>query len=268
MGTLPDYKGNIMKLNKKLFLLLLIFISVFIFGQNPIVKIKKGDTLYQISRQYKVSVSLLLSFNNLHSSDTLNIGQEIRIPSSYTVIRGDTLYGIARDSGISLDELCKLNGIEKTHILKLGETLLLPVKEMNSQQDLKVESSVNIVLEDKQYADFFWPHAGERVSMSGKLKGEEILGNKGDEIVSVSSGKVVWVAPYRGYGQLIMVETNDHHIYAYGGNDETLVKVGDRVLPGTTLGLMGINSIERNARAFFFVYKDGKPVDTEKAPRG
>ncbi|MEA1911249.1 MAG: peptidoglycan DD-metalloendopeptidase family protein, partial [Spirochaetota bacterium] len=121
--------------------------------------------------------------------------------------------------------------------------------------------------EDKQYSDFFWPHSGERVSMRGKLRGEEILGNKGDEIVSVSTGKVVWVAPYRGYGRLIMVETNDHHIFAYGGNEETLVSVGDLVYPGTTLGLMGLNSIERNAKAFFFVYKDGKPVDTEKAPR-
>ena len=65
-----------------------------------------------------------------------------------------------------------------------------------------------------------------------------------------------------------MVETADHHIYAYGGNEETFVKVGDRVSPGTALGLMGINSIGRNAKAFFFVYKDGKPVDTDKAPRG
>ncbi len=268
MGSLPDYKGNIMKLNKKFIIIFLFFMSVFVFGQNTVVKIKKGDTLYQISRQYKVSVSVLLSFNNLESTDTLNIGQEIRIPFSYTVIRGDTLYGIARDSGIGIDELCKLNGIEKTHILKMGESLLLPVSDINTHQDLKLESTVNIVHEDKQSADYFWPHAGERISMSGKLKGEEILGNKGDEIVSVSSGKVVWVAPYRGYGQLIMVETNDHHIYAYGGNEETLVKVGDRVFPGTTLGLMGISSIERNAKAFFFVYKDGKPVDIEKAPRG
>ncbi len=268
MGCYPDYKGNIMELNKKLFIIILLSVSAFIFGQESIVKIKKGDTLYQISRQYKVSVSLLISFNDMQSTDTLLIGQEIHIPFSYTVKKGDTLYGIARDSGIGIDELYRLNGIDKNHILKPDETLLLPKKNTESEENLKIESSAVVVTEDRQYADFFWPHSGERVSMNGKLKGDEILGNKGDEIVSVSSGKVVWVAPYRGYGRLIMVETHDHHIYAYGGNEETLVKVGDSVLPGTTLGLMGINSIERNAKAFFFVYKDGKPVDTEKAPRG
>lgn len=260
-----------MKLNKKIFILTLLFLTVLVLGQESVVKIKKGDTLYQISREYKVSVSLLLSYNKLQSSDTLRIGQEIRIPYSYTVVRGDTLYGIARDAGIEFEELCRINTIDKNYLLKPGEILLLPSKSTlvaEIAEKTENNTSVEMLNNEKQYADFFWPHTGERVSMNGKLKGEEILGKKGDEIVSVSTGKVVWVAPYRGYGRLIMVETNDHHIFAYGGNEETLVNVGDIVYPGTTLGLMGISSIERNAKAFFFVYKDGKPVDTEKAPRG
>jgi len=257
-----------MKLNKKIFILTLLFLSVLVFAQESVVKIQKGDTLYQISREYKISVSMLLSYNKLQSTDPLRIGQEIRIPYSYTVVRGDTLYGIARDAGIEVDELCRINTIDKNYLLKPGGILLLPSKSTLVADKTENKISVEILNNEKQYADFFWPHTGERVSMNGKLKGEEILGKKGDEIVSVSTGKVVWVAPYRGYGRLIMVETNDHHIFAYGGNEETLVNVGDLVYPGTTLGLMGISSIERNAKAFFFVYKDGKPVDTEKAPRG
>lgn len=268
MRSCPDYKGNIMEINKKLFIIILLTISAFIYGQESVVRIKKGDTLYQISRQYNISVSLLLSFNNLHSTDTLKIGQEIRIPSTYVVKKGDTLYGISRDTGIEIDEIYRLNDMDKNHVLMLGEVLLLPLNDIVMVDKNKDESSLGIDREEKQYADFYWPHSGERVAMNGKLKGEAILGTKGDEIVSVSSGKVVWVAPYRGYGSLIMVETNDHHIYAYGGNEETLVKVGDSVQPGTILGLMGINSIVKSAKAFFFVYKDGKPVDTEKAPRG
>ena len=257
-----------MELNKKVIIITLFCISAILSGQESVVKIKKGDTLYQISRQYKVSVSLLLSFNNIQSANTLKIGQEIRIPSSYTVKRGDTLYGIARNAGIGIDELCSLNGIDKNHLLKLGQILLLPKKNTLTEESSELENNVDVVYEVKQDVEFFWPHSGERISMNGKLKGEEILGKKGDEIVSVSTGKVVWVAPYRGYGRLIMVESDDRHIYAYGGNEETFVKVGDRVFPGTALGLMGINSIERNAKAFFFVYKDGKPVDPDKAPRG
>jgi len=265
MEPCPDHKGSIMELNKKAVLIILIFFSYYLFGENSIIKIEKGDTLYKISREYKVSVSLLLSYNGIENADNLNIGQEIRIPSSYTVKKGDTLYGIARKKKVSFDSLCVINGFQKNHLLKLGEILLLPEKSMQEKETIV---TVKTVTEETNNSDFFWPHTGERVSMNGKLKGEEILGEKGDKIVSVSSGMVVWVAPYRGYGQLIMVENSDHHIYAYGGNDETFVKVGDKVLPGTTLGLMGINNVEKNAKAFFFVYKDGKPVAPEKAPRG
>lgn len=257
-----------MELNKKAIIITLFCVSASLFGQEFVVKIKKGDNLYQISRQYKVSVNLLLIFNGIEIGDTLKIGQEIRIPSSYKVKRGDTLYGISRNAGIGIDELCSLNGIDQNHLLKLGQILLLPLDSSSSKGNTEIDNPVETVYEGKQEIEFFWPHSGERISMNGKLKGEEILGTKGDEIVSVSTGKVVWVAPYRGYGRLVMVETADHHIYAYGGNEETFVKVGDRVSPGTALGLMGINSIGRNAKAFFFVYKDGKPIDTEKAPRG
>ncbi len=267
----PDHKGSIMVLKRNIIIVSLIFLTLLSYSEDLVVTVKKGDTLYQISREYEVSISSLLSYNDIVGADNLKIGQKIRIPSLslYTVKRGDTLYGIAAKAGILIDELLKLNKIDRNAVLKTGETLNLPLST-------DVEPSV-IALEDKEggsdeekeeTVEFFWPHSGERVSMNGKLKGEEILGEKGDKIVSVSSGKVVWVAPYRGYGKLIMVEADDHHIYAYGGNEETFVKVGDWVLPGTALGLMGIDSIERNAKAYFFVYKDGKPVAPDKAPRG
>jgi lipoprotein NlpD len=257
-----------MRLLKIATILILLGITTTIYGEESLVHIEKGDTLYQISKEYKVSIDFLLKYNGIENANTIKIGQEIKIPHSYKVKRGDTLYGIAREAGISFDELCKINGLDKNHLLKLNEVILLPSKEtIPEPQETAVPEPV-IVFEDKSGIDYFWPHAGVRVSMSGKLKGEEILGEKGDEIVSVSTGKVVWVAPYRGYGKLIMIETASHHIYAYGGNEETFVKVGDNVFPGTSLGLMGINSIEKNAKAFFFVYKDGKPVETAKAPRG
>jgi septal ring factor EnvC (AmiA/AmiB activator) len=106
------------------------------------------------------------------------------------------------------------------------------------------------------------------MNLSGKLLGIEIIGTAGDDVVSVNTGNVVWVAPYRGYGRLVMVEGADNIIYAYGGNEETFVHVGDRVSPGTLLGKVGVHPIEKRAKVFFFVYKDGKPLDPLKAPRG
>jgi len=62
--------------------------------------VKAGDTLWGISNQFGVSVSDLANANNIKTSDTLQIGQTLKIPTTsgtnpsttftYTVKRGDS----------------------------------------------------------------------------------------------------------------------------------------------------------------------------------
>ena len=269
MVSLSDYEKSGMRLNKAFFLVFIFISPFFLYAGAVTVTITAGDTLYKISRKYKIPVNDLVLYNDIKNPTHLRIGTLLKIPSIYTVKKGDTLYGISKNFKISVSTLCKLNKIDLNHILKIGETLRVPYIEPVSSPPL-VKQEVNTSIKKSSHTDdnLLWPHKGKRIAIKGKLTGEEILGKKGDVIISVSSGKVVWVAPYRGYGKLIMIETKDKHIFAYGGNDKTLVKVGDVVKPGTKIGTMGIDPIEKNAKAFFFVYKGGKPVDPRKAPRG
>lgn len=255
-----------MKLNKKIFFLISLFTAFFLSGEDASVVLKAGDTLYKISRQYKVSVRELIRYNNIEHPENLKIGAVIRIPSTYTVKKGDTLYGISKMFGLSVEDLCKFNGITPEYTIRIGEQLYVPL--ITKTPSLAKNDTTARQNQKSMDDNLLWPHNGKRIAINGKLKGEEILGKRGDIIISVSSGRVVWVAPYRGYGNLIMIETADKHIFAYGGNEETMVKVGDIVKPGTEIGRMGIDPIEKHAKAFFFVYKEGKPVDPRKAPRG
>ena len=264
-----------MRVNRAFFLIIILFSPFLVSAGAVSVTIQAGDTLYRISRTYKVPVSDLIAYNNIKNPSAIKIGSVLKIPALYTVKKGDTLYGISKKFSINVTELCNLNTIGLTHVLKIGEELQVPFfKKETVTQSVKVpvaknDSKITQKVPSSSADDMLlWPHKGKRIAITGKLNGEEILGKKGDTIVSVSTGKVVWVAPYRGYGKLIMIETRDKHIYAYGGNDETLVKVGDVVKPGTKIGTMGIDPIEKNAKAYFFVYKGGKPVDPRKAPRG
>src|SRR5699024_5506581 len=92
--------------------------------------VKSGDTLYAIANKYNTTVDALKSLNNL-TSNTLSIGQTLKIPSSssdnvvYTVKSGDTLYGIAEEFGTTVAELTKLNNLSTT-TLSIGQKLLLP----------------------------------------------------------------------------------------------------------------------------------------------
>ena len=91
-----------------------------------------GDTLYSIAKKFNTSVDEIKNLNNL-SSNTLSIGQILKIPSSstglitttYTVINGDTLYSIARKFNTSVDEIKNLNNLS-SNTLSIGQILKIP----------------------------------------------------------------------------------------------------------------------------------------------
>lgn len=88
--------------------------------------VKRGDSLYSIAKKYGVSVSDLISSNNL-SNNNLTIGQKLKIPSinkTYTVVKGDSLYSISKKFDTSVSELISKNNL-KSSILSVGQTLVI-----------------------------------------------------------------------------------------------------------------------------------------------
>ena len=96
--------------------------------------VKKGDTLWSIANSNNVTVDELKRINNL-SSNILNIGQRIVIPTRedilqndytiYVVKNGDSLYSIAQNFGVSVEELLTLNRLNSPEVY-IGEQLLIP----------------------------------------------------------------------------------------------------------------------------------------------
>ncbi len=107
-------------------------------NRSNIYIVKSGDSLYSIARKYNTTVDELKKLNNL-SSNVLNIGQVLKIPSSesnntgsntgttntYVVKSGDSLYSIARKYNTTVDELKKLNNLS-SNLLSIGQVLKIP----------------------------------------------------------------------------------------------------------------------------------------------
>ena len=91
--------------------------------------VKKGDSLYSISKKYGVSVSEITKLNNL-SGTNLSIGQELLIPVSddssntYIVQKGDSLYSISKKFGVSIDSIKSKNSL-KSNLLSVGQKLII-----------------------------------------------------------------------------------------------------------------------------------------------
>ncbi|GKU82861.1 3D domain-containing protein [Niallia sp. NCCP-28] len=89
------------------------------------VTVKEGDTLWQISKEYNVSVDDIKTWNDLSSdiiqvNDTLQVAEE----KTYKVAAGDTLWSIAEANGISVIELKNWNSLQSDTI-HIGSELIV-----------------------------------------------------------------------------------------------------------------------------------------------
>jgi peptidoglycan endopeptidase LytE len=129
--------------------------------------VKPGDTLYEISKSFGVSIDALKKANSLEG-DSLKPKQILTIPTqrdkklneasrkcsiqtdkklavkngkklsegadSYVVQSGDSLYTISKKVGFSIEEIKKKNALHTTS-LKIGQTLLLPKSESRWEEE-------------------------------------------------------------------------------------------------------------------------------------
>lgn len=110
-----------------------------------------------------------------------------------------------------------------------------------------------------------WPHVGTVLasySTSGKVnKGLDIAGNPGDPVRAAAGGQVVYAGNgLLGYGNLIIVNHNEHYLSAYAHNRKILVQEGEDVKPGQVIAELGSSGADR-PKLHFEIRKNGNPVD-------
>ncbi len=96
-------------------------------------RIRRGESLSTIARQYNVSVTNLQRWNNLRSPDRIRAGQSLVVlapvkpggKQRYRVQPGDSLWRIARRNQISVESLRNWNQLPAGTILQPGQVLLL-----------------------------------------------------------------------------------------------------------------------------------------------
>jgi len=101
-----------------------------------IYKVKKGETLYAISKKFNVEIIDLKTWNNL-SSNNLKVGQEIVIKKQdkqvsdksaeakiYKVKKGETLYAISKKFNVKIIDLKTWNNLTSNE-LKIGQKIII-----------------------------------------------------------------------------------------------------------------------------------------------
>lgn len=209
-------------------------------GGYTIYRVVRGDTFFSIARKFSVTVELIRKANSLSENYLLKEGDSLRIPTGT---------GVSTDITIPADEIIP-------PVAGTGGTPKSQTKTDTKPPENALNTSVR------------WPVAARDVSyMTGKLSGVVITAVRGESVKSLTWGTVLSAGPYRGFGKVAIIQVEGGYLYVYGGCESLSVKEGDKVGPGTELGILGTDVVSNKPQLFFMVYRSNTPIDPAKAPR-
>jgi len=245
---------------------------------NRIVTVKKGDTLYAISRVQGVPVRSLISVNGLRAPYSLAVGQKLRLPgaNTHTVRKGDTGYGISRKYGVTVSALMKVNNIRPPYSLKVGQKLHLPGGAKEPSTGIKVVNPTRTkgrtvampTPPARSASGFIWPVKGRLASRFGPREGGlhndgiNILTKAGAPVKAAESGVVVYASnALQGYGNLLLLKHADGWITAYAHNERLLVRKGQKVNKGQVVARVGSTGGVTKPQLHFEIRKGSRALD-------
>lgn len=223
------------------------------------------------------------------TSDTKNQKVDKNIKTSVHVVqKGETLYRIAKNNNMTVSELLLLNNLDSNSVIKVGQKLKV-------REAVKIDSTANIskksnnenssksvttqelspAPDTRTYgttlnadSSTVWPIKNPKITyVKGKVSGVQLVGQKNETVKCIMAGTVMYVGIYRGFGQVLFVQSKTGLIYAYTGLGSIDVKKGEYVVSGDKLGTVGIDSISNKNQITFMVFQNGQPIDPAKAPR-
>src|SRR5699024_10973319 len=107
--------------------------------------VEKGDTLWNISQRYDITVEEIMEINELEKS-TIHPKQTLNLYTTYKVEKGDTLTKISEDLDVSVDQLKEWNDLE-SDLITAGQ--ILNIKSKQTQESVKEGKSENNSKEEK-----------------------------------------------------------------------------------------------------------------------
>ncbi len=227
-------------------------------------QVNKGDTLWDISRKFKVDLEILRIINKLDGSCALSIGQILEIPYHrsrvHTIKAGDTLWGIAERYEVSLSQLSQANPDINPQRLKIGNRIAVP--------DSTASVSALAVQPSRSYAGFSmgmmaWPVSGSITSPYGWRKsgfhhGIDIAGDIGDAIEAAAAGKVTFAGNRSIYGKTVVIEHPDGRQSIYAHCQKILVDKNDYVVKGQSIATIGMTGRTTGPHLHFEVKINGE----------
>lgn len=217
--------------------------------------VQPGETLYSIAWRYGRDYRELGSANGIGPPWTLKVGQVLRLDRRGSTTSGSQTASAPRPADTTRPP-ARVPPPRQT-----AASAPPPVVTRAPASNAPLASQTQTVAR----IEWRWPHVGTVIagySTSGKVnKGIDIAGKAGDAVRAAATGNVVYAGNgLLGYGNLIIVNHNEHYLSAYAHNRKILVQEGKDVKAGQVIAELGSSGAER-PMLHFEIRKNGNPVD-------
>lgn len=242
-------------------------------------KVAEGETLWDIAARYGTDVATLVDINQLTRSNSLSIGQELKVltvkGTLHRVEKGDTLSALARQYNVDQEAIIAANDLDSPDALTVGQELIIPGGRSNFSREVQVASrGTNPRTPGSRSgavsaSGLIWPVSGPVTSEFGPRwgrlhEGIDIAGVTGTNIVAAKAGVVTFAGWLGGYGRTLIIDHGGGLQTLYGHNSALLVDEGHRVERGQVIARLGNTGLSTGPHLHFEVRVNGEPVNPRR----
>ena len=200
-------------------------------------KVKRGDTIAKIAKNYSSDMEKIFAFNHLEPASNLVVGSELIIPDGRPPAPAPTTSYSAPIS-----------------------SLFSRVPTWDNSGDMARGSA-------KGKGTWVWPSTWRVITQyyrGWRHTGLDIDGDYSTNNLAAADGVVIWAGWRNGYGLTVEIDHGNGIVTRYAHHSKIGVKVGDVVRAGDTVGKTGTTGRSTGTHLHFEVIKNGKfqnPLD-------
>lgn len=243
--------------------------------RGDVHRVRAGETVYDVARQYGVDAYALVSHNNLSPPFELVEGQRLSIPG-----RGANAPAVATASPPPVEQpaVTPIPRPAAPEIAAAPAATRPAAETAPASAETRTAAVAPRSVESSRPAEpsppppsgggFLWPVEGRIISEFGPKGGGRvndginIAAPAGTAVRAADSGTVAYAGnELRGFGSMLLIKHPGGWVTAYAHNQDLLVRRGDNVSRGQTIARVGSTGGVSQPQVHFELRKGKKAVD-------
>ena len=235
--------------------------------ENMEYVIKKGDTISDLSKEYKIKTDYIYANNVDQNLRVLQIGKKIKIPTEdgifYSIKKGDTFESLSKRFDVDIQIIKEDNEIDR---LLIGAKIFLREPKVSKY----LNSFKTEYVKTNTLGKFSNPLVAMRITSGYGTRKHPVLkkvlshgaldlkAKVGTKVMSARDGVVSYAGRASGYGKLIIIKHNDGYETRYAHLSKIDVKKGQKISQNELIGLSGATGRVSGPHLHFEIRQYGK----------